>query len=149
MQEELEHLNEASAEINRLELQLDVSKVWFHLESRILSHIHTHTQCYRNPVLSIQDARSGYRKILTESARKLNAQSSQLGGCIEKARPYYEARRLAKEVHSNHDDFPVSIWKNTTVEIQEINNLSVNSSVLQRDVELSALYWECACCTQP
>nr|XP_046254647.1 SH3-binding domain protein 5-like, a [Scatophagus argus] len=66
IQEELEHLNEASAEINRLELQLD-------------------------------DARSGYRKILTESARKLNAQSSQLGGCIEKARPYYEARRLAKE----------------------------------------------------
>ncbi|TMS10994.1 SH3 domain-binding protein 5-like [Larimichthys crocea] len=66
IQEELEHLNEASAEINKLELQLD-------------------------------DARSGYRKILTESARKLNAQSSQLGGCIEKARPYYEARRLAKE----------------------------------------------------
>ncbi|XP_031723424.1 SH3-binding domain protein 5-like, a [Anarrhichthys ocellatus] len=66
IQEELEHLNEASAEINRLELQLD-------------------------------DARTGYRKILTESARKLNAQSSQLGGCIEKARPYYEARRLAKE----------------------------------------------------
>ncbi|KAM4736039.1 SH3-binding domain protein 5-like, a isoform 1-T2 [Anableps anableps] len=66
IQEELEHLNEASAEINRLELELD-------------------------------DARSAYRKILTESARKLNAQSSQLGGCIEKARPYYEARRLAKE----------------------------------------------------
>ncbi|XP_061574502.1 SH3-binding domain protein 5-like, a [Cololabis saira] len=66
IQNELEQLNEASAEINRLELQLD-------------------------------DARSGYRKILTESARKLNAQSSQLGGCIEKARPYYEARRLAKE----------------------------------------------------
>ncbi|KAM9851888.1 SH3-binding domain protein 5-like, a isoform 1-T2 [Aulostomus maculatus] len=66
IQEELEHLNEASAEINRLELQLD-------------------------------DARSGYRKILTESARKLNTQSSQLGSCIEKARPYYEARRLAKE----------------------------------------------------
>ncbi|KAM6910170.1 SH3-binding domain protein 5-like, a [Xenentodon cancila] len=66
IQEELEQLNEASAEINRLELLLD-------------------------------DARSGYRKILTESARKLNAQSSQLGSCIEKARPYYEARRLAKE----------------------------------------------------
>ncbi|KAM4580022.1 SH3-binding domain protein 5-like, a [Odontesthes bonariensis] len=66
IQEELEHLNEASAEINRIELELD-------------------------------DARSGYRKILTESARKLNAHSSQLGSCIEKARPYYEARRLAKE----------------------------------------------------
>ncbi|XP_060721581.1 SH3 domain-binding protein 5-like [Tachysurus vachellii] len=66
IQEELEHLNQASEEINRLELQLD-------------------------------EARSSYRKILTESARKLNAQGSQLGACIEKARPYYEARRLAKE----------------------------------------------------
>uniref|UniRef100_A0A672GQB6 SH3 domain-binding protein 5 n=1 Tax=Salarias fasciatus TaxID=181472 RepID=A0A672GQB6_SALFA len=47
--------------------------------------------------LCLFDARSGYRKILTESARKLNAQSSQLGSCIEKARPYYESRRLAKE----------------------------------------------------
>ncbi|XP_076831942.1 SH3-binding domain protein 5-like, a isoform X2 [Brachyhypopomus gauderio] len=66
IQEELEHLNEASEEINQLELQL-------------------------------HNARSGYRKILTDSARKLNAQNSQLGACIEKARPYYEARRSAKE----------------------------------------------------
>ncbi|NWH66768.1 3BP5L protein, partial [Geococcyx californianus] len=44
-----------------------------------------------------QDARTAYRRILSESARKLNAQGSQLGNCIEKARPYYEARRLAKE----------------------------------------------------
>uniref|UniRef100_A0A8C2DBD5 SH3 domain-binding protein 5 n=1 Tax=Cyprinus carpio TaxID=7962 RepID=A0A8C2DBD5_CYPCA len=66
IQEELEHLNQASDEINRLELQLD-------------------------------EARSSYRRILTDSARKLNAQGSQLGACIEKARPYYEARRLAKE----------------------------------------------------
>ncbi|XP_037120298.1 SH3 domain-binding protein 5-like isoform X1 [Syngnathus acus] len=66
IQEELEHLNQASDEINKLELHLD-------------------------------DARSSYRKILTHSARKLNAQGSQLGACIEKARPYYEARRLAKE----------------------------------------------------
>uniref|UniRef100_A0A8C2HR06 SH3 domain-binding protein 5 n=1 Tax=Cyprinus carpio TaxID=7962 RepID=A0A8C2HR06_CYPCA len=64
--EELEHLNQASDEINRVELQLD-------------------------------EARSSYRRILTDSARKLNAQGSQLGACIEKARPYYEARRLAKE----------------------------------------------------
>ncbi|XP_069054845.1 SH3 domain-binding protein 5-like [Lepisosteus oculatus] len=66
IQEELEHLNQASEEINRLELQLD-------------------------------EARSGYRRILTDSARRLNAQGSQLGACIDKARPYYEARRLAKE----------------------------------------------------
>ncbi|NWI63117.1 3BP5L protein, partial [Todus mexicanus] len=47
--------------------------------------------------LGLQEARTAYRRILSESARKLNAQGSQLGNCIEKARPYYEARRLAKE----------------------------------------------------
>ncbi|XP_043940299.1 SH3 domain-binding protein 5-like isoform X1 [Protopterus annectens] len=66
IQEELEQLNQASEQINKLELQLD-------------------------------EARTAYRKILAESARKLNAQASQLGNCIEKARPYYESRRLAKE----------------------------------------------------
>uniref|UniRef100_A0A8C5QMN0 SH3 domain-binding protein 5 n=1 Tax=Leptobrachium leishanense TaxID=445787 RepID=A0A8C5QMN0_9ANUR len=66
IQEELERLNQASEEINRLELQLD-------------------------------DARTAYRRILTESARRLNTLATQLGACIEKARPYYEARRLAKE----------------------------------------------------
>ncbi|NXS39170.1 3BP5L protein, partial [Balaeniceps rex] len=45
----------------------------------------------------LQEARTAYRRILSESARKLNTQGSQLGNCIEKARPYYEARRLAKE----------------------------------------------------
>ncbi|KAJ1135123.1 hypothetical protein NDU88_001568 [Pleurodeles waltl] len=47
--------------------------------------------------LQLDEARTTYRRILTESARKLNAQGSQLGNCIEKARPYYEARRQAKE----------------------------------------------------
>ncbi|XP_063287676.1 SH3 domain-binding protein 5-like [Pelobates fuscus] len=70
IQEELERLNQASEEINRLELQLD-------------------------------DARTAYRRILTESARRLNTLATQLGACIEKARPYYEARRLAKEAQQD------------------------------------------------
>ncbi|XP_071880995.1 SH3 domain-binding protein 5-like isoform X1 [Anas platyrhynchos] len=47
--------------------------------------------------LQLDAARTAYRRILSESARRLNAQGSELGACIEKARPYYEARRLAKE----------------------------------------------------
>lgn len=61
--------------------------------------IHILISCFK-------EARSSYRKILTESARKLNAQGSQLGACIEKARPYYEARRLAKEVRERVLSFP-------------------------------------------
>ncbi|KAM4696815.1 SH3 domain-binding protein 5-like isoform 1-T1 [Rhinophrynus dorsalis] len=70
IQEELERLNQASEEINQLELQLD-------------------------------DARTAYRRILSESARRLNTLATQLGACIEKARPYYEARRLAKEAQQD------------------------------------------------
>ncbi|KAG8448516.1 hypothetical protein GDO86_015561 [Hymenochirus boettgeri] len=70
IQEELEHLNQASEEINLLELQLD-------------------------------DARTAYRRILSESARRLNGLATQLGACIDKARPYYEARRLAKEAQQD------------------------------------------------
>ncbi|KAM4641466.1 SH3 domain-binding protein 5-like [Discoglossus pictus] len=70
IQEELERLNQASEEINLLELQLD-------------------------------EARTAYRRILSESARRLNTLATQLGACIEKARPYYEARRLAKEAQQD------------------------------------------------
>lgn len=66
IQEELERLNEASEEINKMELEL-------------------------------QEVRSSHRRIMSESVLKLKTKSSELGSCIEKARPYYEARRKAKE----------------------------------------------------
>lgn len=56
-----------------------------------------------------QEARTTYRRILQESARKLNTQGSHLGSCIEKARPYYEARRLAKEV-GLRGAWPWTLW---------------------------------------
>ncbi|PIO29793.1 hypothetical protein AB205_0022850 [Aquarana catesbeiana] len=51
--------------------------------------------------LQLDVARTAYRRILTESARRLNSLATQLGACIEKARPYYEARRLAKEAQQD------------------------------------------------
>ncbi|XP_061598008.1 SH3 domain-binding protein 5-like [Cololabis saira] len=62
-----------------------------------LEHLNQASEEINRLELQLDDARSSYRRILTDSARKLNAQGSQLGACIEKARPYYEARRLAKE----------------------------------------------------
>lgn len=47
--------------------------------------------------LELQEVRSSHRRILSESVLKLKGKSSELGSCIEKARPYYEARRKAKE----------------------------------------------------
>lgn len=122
-QEELEHLNQASEEINQVELQLDVSVCVPSLPwagpgplppvSFPLGHSGGKRHCGKlravgpayvlppSPThfsVPFQEARTTYRRILQESARKLNMQGSHLGSCIEKARPYYEARRLAKEV---------------------------------------------------
>ena len=68
IQVELEKLNKASEEINRLELELD-------------------------------DARASFRQTLSESTHKLDALAKKLGSCVERARPYYDARVKAKEAH--------------------------------------------------
>ncbi|XP_016131264.1 SH3 domain-binding protein 5-like [Sinocyclocheilus grahami] len=53
--------------------------------------------CVKTFCLCCQEVRSSHRRIMSESVLKLKVKSSELGSCIEKARPYYEARREAKE----------------------------------------------------
>ncbi|XP_060706638.1 SH3 domain-binding protein 5-like [Hemiscyllium ocellatum] len=69
---------------------------FLHMEEE-LEHLNQASEEINKLELQLNEARNTYRKILSESARKLNTQGSQLGNCIEKARPYYEARRQAKE----------------------------------------------------
>ncbi|GJQ71790.1 hypothetical protein Trydic_g11480 [Trypoxylus dichotomus] len=65
IQIELENLNRATDEINKLEIELD-------------------------------EANTAFRMLLSESTRRLKILSKKLGGCIEKARPYYDALDVAK-----------------------------------------------------
>lgn len=66
VQVELERLNAATDEINKLEVDLD-------------------------------EARAEFRQRLCESTVHLETIAKKLGSCIEKARPYYEARIKSKE----------------------------------------------------
>ncbi|XP_028820637.1 SH3 domain-binding protein 5-like isoform X1 [Denticeps clupeoides] len=82
------------------ELDPRIQVVLHELDPKIqeeLEHLNQASDEINRLELQLDEARFSYRRILTDSARKLNAQGSQLGSCIEKARPYYEARRLAKE----------------------------------------------------
>ncbi|XP_017783685.1 PREDICTED: uncharacterized protein LOC108567618 isoform X1 [Nicrophorus vespilloides] len=63
---ELERLNSATDEINRLEVDLD-------------------------------EARSSFRNLLCDSTAKIDTIRLKLGLCIERAKPYYEARFCANE----------------------------------------------------
>lgn len=64
---ELERLNNATDEINKLEVQLD-------------------------------ECRTSFRQLLCESSAKVDAIRIKLGMCVERARPYYEARFYANEL---------------------------------------------------
>ncbi|XP_063232378.1 SH3 domain-binding protein 5 homolog [Bacillus rossius redtenbacheri] len=65
IQVELEKLNNATDEINKLEIELD-------------------------------EANTAFRLLLSDSTRRLKLLSRKLGGCIERARPYYEALEVAR-----------------------------------------------------
>nr|CAH7738374.1 unnamed protein product [Callosobruchus chinensis] len=64
---ELERLNNATDEINRLEVELD-------------------------------ECRNAFRQLLCDSTAKVDAIRLKLGMCVERARPYYEARFVANEI---------------------------------------------------
>ncbi|XP_043280513.1 uncharacterized protein [Venturia canescens] len=66
VQIELERLNTATDDINKLEVDLD-------------------------------EARRTFRELLCESSVKIDRLAKNLGACIEKSRPYYDARFKAKE----------------------------------------------------
>ncbi|XP_078035245.1 uncharacterized protein LOC144469159 isoform X2 [Augochlora pura] len=66
VQIELERLNTATDDINKLEVDLD-------------------------------EARATFRELLCESTFKIDSLAKKLGTCIEKSRPYYDARFKAKE----------------------------------------------------
>lgn len=44
----------------------------------------------------LQDANAAFRARLSESTQKLNLLGKKLGKCIAKARPYYEAKEVAR-----------------------------------------------------
>ncbi|XP_051172754.1 227 kDa spindle- and centromere-associated protein-like isoform X2 [Leptopilina boulardi] len=69
VQIELERLNTATDDINKLEVDLD-------------------------------EARATFRELLCESTLKIDVLTKKLGDCIEKSRPYYDARFKAKEALS-------------------------------------------------
>lgn len=48
----------------------------------------------------MQDARADFRLTLSSSSTKLKQLAGKLGSCIEKARPYYDARMKSKELQN-------------------------------------------------
>ncbi|CAH1241967.1 SH3BP5L [Branchiostoma lanceolatum] len=47
--------------------------------------------------LELDDSRAAFRQLLTESTQRLNVLAKKLGSCVDRARPYYQARREARE----------------------------------------------------
>ncbi len=46
----------------------------------------------------LKDARTHFRQLLSDSSQKMTNLAKKLGSCVERARPYYEARIKSKEL---------------------------------------------------
>ena len=61
-------------------------------------------------IVLLKNARAKFRKLLTESTQKLECLSKNLGKCIERAKPYYDARVKANEVRDQFYAF-LPAWR--------------------------------------
>ncbi|XP_067137847.1 SH3 domain-binding protein 5-like isoform X1 [Centruroides vittatus] len=65
-----------------------------------LERLNTATDLINRLEIELDEARSNFRLLLSESSQKINQLTGKLGSCIEKARPYYDARIRAKEIQA-------------------------------------------------
>uniref|UniRef100_L7LZA9 Putative parcas n=1 Tax=Rhipicephalus pulchellus TaxID=72859 RepID=L7LZA9_RHIPC len=63
-----------------------------------LERLNTATELINKLEIELDEARSNFRLLLSESSQKINQLAKKLGSHVEKARPYYEARMKAKEL---------------------------------------------------
>ncbi|KAG8198395.1 hypothetical protein JTE90_021638 [Oedothorax gibbosus] len=65
-----------------------------------LERLNTATDLINKLEIELDDARSSFRLLLSESSIRVNQLAKKLGTCVEKARPYYEARMHAKQLQT-------------------------------------------------
>ncbi|XP_030637491.1 SH3-binding domain protein 5-like, a [Chanos chanos] len=92
--------------------------------------------------LELNEARESHGKVLSESVRKLNVLSTQLGGCIEKARPYYEARRMAKAAQQEIQRAALRYERAVSLHTAAREMVSVAEQGLKADKNKLDLAWQ-------
>ncbi|XP_054708740.1 SH3 domain-binding protein 5-like isoform X2 [Uloborus diversus] len=65
-----------------------------------LERLNTATDLINKLEIELDEARSNFRLLLSESSLRVNQLAKKLGSCVEKARPYYESRMQAKQLQS-------------------------------------------------
>ncbi len=87
LQIELERANAATSEINNLETQLDVSQFPFFF--------------LRKSQITLQEAQQIFQTSFANCKQCLAVLAKKLGGCVERARPFFEACKQAEEVNQS------------------------------------------------
>ncbi|GBL81206.1 SH3 domain-binding protein 5-like [Araneus ventricosus] len=65
-----------------------------------LERLNTATDAINKLEIELDEARANFRLLLSESSVRVNQLANKLGACVEKARPYYEARMHAKQLQT-------------------------------------------------
>ncbi|GAB6019357.1 hypothetical protein CHUAL_000946 [Chamberlinius hualienensis] len=65
-----------------------------------LEKLNNATDAINKLEVDLDDARAAFRQLLTDSSQRLNGLVKKLGSCVEKSRPYYEAKIKEKKGHA-------------------------------------------------
>ena len=77
--------------------------------------------------------RNEYRQLLSDSSRALNLLSQKLGDCIAQARPYYEAKRHAKEAQILTEQAAIKFDRAVSVHSAAREMVTVTENGIQRN----------------
>ncbi|KAH9512103.1 SH3 domain-binding protein 5-like, variant 2 [Dermatophagoides farinae] len=106
-----------------------------------LENLNTSTEFINKLELELEKARLEFNDLLAESAVKIESLSKKLGTSIHKARPYYEARQTANELHQKAQKEALR-YEQATVEhnnAKEIVQLAEQTLRQNGDIELEQL----------
>ncbi|KAH9412525.1 SH3 domain-binding protein 5-like [Dermatophagoides pteronyssinus] len=106
-----------------------------------LENLNTSTEFINKLELELEKARLEFNNLLTESAVKIESLSKKLGTSINKARPYYETRQIANELHQKAQKEALR-YEQATIEhnnAKEIVQLAEQTIQQNSDIELEQL----------
>ncbi|CAL1277362.1 unnamed protein product [Larinioides sclopetarius] len=104
-----------------------------------LERLNTATGAINKLEIELDEARANFRLLLSESSVRVNQLANKLGTCVEKARPYYEARMHAKQVNeaeservlSQHEHQKTSLAYNEAEKIVQHLHQELRKSIVK------------------
>ncbi|RWS07760.1 SH3 domain-binding protein 5-like protein [Dinothrombium tinctorium] len=107
-----------------------------------LENLNTLTELINTYEVQLDEARNQFRQSLSEASQKINIMSKRLGACIEKSRPYYEAKISAKEFQNETQKAALKFERASSAHLAAKEMVSLAEEGLQKEGRIFDPVWQ-------